>query len=90
MADPDEVDPSDAVRARAAAAVSQSEELSEQISEIAAGVADTEDQVADVHEHLADNPTSSIATAALDHADRARRFADHERQEQQRWATESD
>jgi hypothetical protein len=87
MADPREHDQPDELLARASAAISQSAELSERVSEIAAAVADNEDEVADVHEHLADNPDMAAGAAALAHAAWARRFADHERQEQQRWST---
>jgi hypothetical protein len=87
MADPREHDQPDELRARAAAAISRSEELSERVGQMAATVADTEDKVADVHERLAENPDAATAAAALTHAARARRFADHERREQQRWST---
>jgi hypothetical protein len=90
MADPREHDQPDELRARAAAAISRSEELSERVGQMAVTVADTEDKVADVHERLAENPDTATA-AALTHAARARRSADHERREQQRWsATEND
>jgi predicted transcriptional regulator len=84
MADPRERDQTEELPARAAAAISRSKDLSERVSEIAAKVADTEDKVADVHEHLAGNPAAAVALA---HAARARSFAAHERQEQQRWGT---
>jgi hypothetical protein len=87
---PDSAEPdrtTDEVLAQSAAARARSEELQEQVSATAAAVAATEDEVADVHERLAGDPHTVMSADALAHAARARRFADQERQEEQRWGT---
>jgi hypothetical protein len=60
--------------------------LADTISESAARIALTKDEVARVHDAIAASGVSTCAIDASVHAERARRFAQHERQEQRRWS----
>jgi hypothetical protein len=55
------------------------------LAALAGWVAETEDQVATVHEHIAQGD-SRVAEQAAEEARSARAFAEQERQEQRRWS----
>jgi hypothetical protein len=80
------------VRLREQAAVLKllGQELMRSLGESAGRMAQTEDEVVRVHEEIARCGVSVVAAQALEHAERARLFAEHERREQQRWSTRSD
>jgi uncharacterized small protein (DUF1192 family) len=63
------------------------QELTRSIADLAGRIALTYDEVARVHEEIAQNGVSAIAAHAPEHAERAHRFAEHERSEQQRWSS---
>ena len=63
------------------------EELRRSLGEAAGRLAQTEDEVVRVHEEIARTGVSAVAAQGLEHAERARRFAEHERGEQRRWST---
>jgi 2-oxo-4-hydroxy-4-carboxy--5-ureidoimidazoline (OHCU) decarboxylase len=71
---------------RAAELSSQGRELIRSIADLAGRIAQTEDEVARIHQQIGENGLSAISAQALQHAERARRFAEHERREQARWA----
>jgi hypothetical protein len=76
--------------ARTAAAKAHTEERAQQIADLAGRIAETETEVARVHDQLAQvAPTATRAAEAAEQAARARRFAEHEKQEQQRWDARS-
>jgi hypothetical protein len=60
--------------------------LAQALSESAARMALTHDDLARTYDAIAASGVSSCAIHAPEHAERARRFAQHERQEQQRWS----
>jgi two-component system chemotaxis response regulator CheB len=59
-------------------------------ADLAGRIARTEGEVMRVHEDIAQAGVSSVASDALQHAERARRFAEHERRQQQRWSSVAD
>ncbi len=66
-------------------------ELMRSVGEMAGRIAETEDEVARVHEELAASHVRPIAAAVLlGHAERARQYAEHERNEQQRWMSQAE
>jgi len=64
---------------QAAAATQRSEELSQRSNELADQIADTELDVARVHDTIAENDATSLRDQAREVAAGARRFADQER-----------
>jgi hypothetical protein len=60
------------------------------LADVAARIAQTEDEVVRVHEEIARNSGSALADQALEQAERARRFGEQERREQQRWSARSE
>ena len=63
------------------------QELARDIADLAGRIAQTEDEVVRVHEDIARSGVSAASTDALQHAESARRFAEHERRQQQRWSS---
>ncbi len=79
------------LREQAAELESLTTELLRSVSHMAGKIAETEDEVARVHEDLAGSPVNPMdAHEVLEHAERARRFAEHERQEQRRWSSRAE
>jgi DNA repair exonuclease SbcCD ATPase subunit len=79
---------SERLHEQAAEMRSLTRELLRSLAETAGRIADTEDEVARVHEDLAASGVCPIAGQELrEHAERARQFAEHERREQQRWSS---
>ena len=76
----------DRLAEQATAATSRARELRRTVGELAGRIAQTEDEVARIHEQIAECAVSAIAAQAPEHAQRARRFAEHERRQQQRWS----
>jgi hypothetical protein len=77
----------DRLREQAAVLRLLGQELMRSLGEAAGRMALTEDEVVRVHEEIARCGDSVVAAQALEHAERARLFAEHERREQQRWST---
>jgi hypothetical protein len=76
----------DRLRNQAAVLKLVGQELMRSLGEAAGRMAQTEDEVVRVHEEIARCGVSVVAAQALEYAERARLFAEHERREQQRWA----
>ena len=70
---------------RALAAKARAQELSHTVAAIAADIARTEEDIARVHDDIAAGDRQPFSDAEV-HAERARRFAAHERQEHERWS----
>ena len=78
----------DEVPTPTAAVIDCSRRLAGDVAAMAAAIAVTEDQVAQVHEQIAERVADEDPTRAdtlLAHARDAREFADHERAEHHRW-----
>ena len=87
MADPQQRQQhGDRLRQDATALRLRGRDLAQELSESAARIAQTADEFARIHEVIAANGVSACATQALEHAERARLFAQHERAEQRRWS----
>lgn len=83
--------PDKRLREQAAEMKSLTLELMRSVGEAAGRMADTEDEVARVHEDLAAGRVGPVAAhELLEHAERARQFAEHERHEQQRWTARAE
>jgi hypothetical protein len=67
---------------QAAAAVQRAKDLKRRSAQLAGQIADTESEVARVHDLIAENDTTSIGEQAREVAAEARRFAAHERQQE--------
>jgi hypothetical protein len=75
--DPDEVlGRSEAARARA-------QQLTDQAQQLAGDIAATEEEMARVHDQIAESGVSRTAAEAKRHAERARAFARHEHHEEE-------
>jgi len=68
-----------------------SQELAQELSDSAARMARTHDEIARVHETIAQHGVrTSTRTTAAEHAEQARRFAKHERSELHHWTHEAE
>jgi len=70
---------------RALAAKARAQELGNTVAAIAADIARTEEDIARVHDDIAAGDRQLFSDAGV-HAEKARRFAAHERQEHERWS----
>ena len=76
----------DQLRADTAALRLLGEELAQEVSQSAGRIAKTQEEVARVHDVIADSGVSACVVYARERAERARRFAQHKRHEQHRWS----